>query len=89
MSVVKDPANYLDHINGEKHQRALSMFMQVERASVDQVKQRFEVLKNPGSFTKQDLDEQILKRQQEEEERKRQCREKKKKKKKRRNSNGS
>ena len=38
MSVVKDPANYLDHINGEKHQRALSMFMQVERASVDQVK---------------------------------------------------
>ena len=57
------------------------MSMQVERASVDQVKQWFEVLKNPGSFTEQDLDERILKQQQEEEERKRQRREKKKEKK--------
>ena len=54
------------------------MSMQAERASVDQVKQQFEVLKNPGSFTEQDLDERILKQQQEEEERKRQCQEKKK-----------
>ncbi|KAL0006157.1 hypothetical protein SO802_013718 [Lithocarpus litseifolius] len=83
--VVKDSANYLDHINGKKHQRALGMSMRVERASVDQVKQRFEVLKKrrvPGSFTEQDLDERILKQQQEEEERKRQRREKKKEKKK-------
>ena len=56
----------------------LGMSMQVERASVDQVKQRFKILKNPGSFTEQDLDERILKQQQEKEERKRQCREKKK-----------
>lgn len=83
--VVKDSANYLDHINGKKHQRALGMSMRVERASVDQVKQRFEVLKKrraPGSFTEQDLDERIIKQQQEEEERKRQRREKKKEKKK-------
>ncbi|KAF3967033.1 hypothetical protein CMV_008925 [Castanea mollissima] len=83
--VVKDSANFLDHINGKKHQRALGMSMRVERASVDQVKQRFEVLKKrrvPGSFTEQDLDERILKQQQEEEERKRQRREKKKEKKK-------
>ncbi|KAF3967712.1 hypothetical protein CMV_008303 [Castanea mollissima] len=83
--VVKDSANYLDHINGKKHQRALGMSMRVERASVDQVKQRFEVLKKrrvPGSFTEQDLDERILKQQEEEEERKRQRREKKKEKKK-------
>ncbi|KAK7847345.1 uncharacterized protein LOC112005676 [Quercus suber] len=82
--VVKDSANYLDHINGKKHQRALGMSMRVERASVDQVKQRFEILKKrrvPGSFTEQDLDERILKQQQEEEERKRQRREKKKEKK--------
>ncbi|XP_072967449.1 uncharacterized protein [Typha angustifolia] len=83
--VVKDSANYLDHINGKKHQRALGMSMRVERASLEQVQQRFEVLKKrkvPGSFTEQDLDERILKQQQEEEERKRQRRERKKEKKK-------
>lgn len=83
--VVKDSANYLDHINGKKHQRALGMSMRVERASLDQVRQRFEVLKKQktvGGFTEQDLDERILKQQQEEEERRRQKREKKKEKKK-------
>ncbi|KAF6165589.1 hypothetical protein GIB67_021859 [Kingdonia uniflora] len=34
--VVKDSANYLDHINGKKHQRALGMSMRVERASLQQ-----------------------------------------------------
>ncbi|XP_024027496.1 zinc finger matrin-type protein 2 [Morus notabilis] len=82
--VVKDSANYLDHINGKKHQRALGMSMRVERASLKQVQERFEVLKkrkDPGSFSEQDLDERILKQQQEEEERKRQRRERKKEKK--------
>lgn len=79
--VVKDSANYLDHINGKKHQRALGMSMRVERASLEQVQQRFETLKKrkvTSSFTEQDLDNKILKQQQEEEERKRQRREKKK-----------
>lgn len=83
--VVKDSANYLDHINGKKHQRALGMSMRVERASLEQVQQRFENLKkrkDPGTFTEQDLDERILKQQEEEEERKRQRRERKKEKKK-------
>ncbi|XP_074307848.1 uncharacterized protein LOC141642805 isoform X2 [Silene latifolia] len=83
--VVKDSANYLDHINGKKHQRALGMSMRAERATLDQVRQRFEVLKKrkaPSCFSEQDLDERILKQQQEEEERKRQRREKKKEKKK-------
>ncbi|KAI9099164.1 hypothetical protein K1719_024931 [Acacia pycnantha] len=82
--VVKDSANYLDHINGKKHQRALGMSMRVERASLSQVQERFEVLKkrkDVGSFTEQDLDDRILKQQQEEEERKRQRRERKKEKK--------
>ncbi|THG10320.1 hypothetical protein TEA_000126 [Camellia sinensis var. sinensis] len=35
--VVKDSANYLDHINGKKHQRALGMSMRVEQASLEQV----------------------------------------------------
>ncbi|CDP18231.1 unnamed protein product [Coffea canephora] len=83
--VVKDSANYLDHINGKKHQRALGMSMRVERASLEQVQQRFELLKkrkDTVGFTEQDFDERILKQQQEEEERKRQRREKKKEKKK-------
>ncbi|TXG65302.1 hypothetical protein EZV62_006577 [Acer yangbiense] len=55
--VVKDSANYLDHINGKKHQRALGMSMRVERASLDQVRERFDMLKKrkvPGSFTEQE-----------------------------------
>ncbi|XP_078434080.1 C2H2 and C2HC zinc fingers superfamily protein [Wolffia australiana] len=82
--VVKDSANYLDHINGKKHQRALGMSMRVERASLQQVQDRFEVLKKRKtgtSFSEQDLDERILKQQKEEEERKRQRRERKKEKK--------
>ncbi|CAL5380393.1 unnamed protein product [Camellia sinensis] len=42
---VKDFANYLDHINGKKHQRALGMSMRVEQASLEQVQERFELLK--------------------------------------------
>ncbi|WOL16438.1 zinc finger matrin-type protein 2 isoform X1 [Canna indica] len=83
--VVKDSANYLDHINGKKHQRALGMSMRVERATLQQVQERFEVLKKrkgPESFTEQDLDERIRKQQEEEEERKRLRRERKKEKKK-------
>ncbi|KAL7235327.1 hypothetical protein ACSBR1_018766 [Camellia fascicularis] len=81
--VVKDSANYLDHINGKIYQRALGMSMRVERASLQQVQERFQLLKrrkDTGSFTEQDFDEQILKQQQEEEERKRQRRERKKEK---------
>ncbi|CAI0381804.1 unnamed protein product [Linum tenue] len=90
--VVKDSANYLDHINGKKRtnilrvdQRALGMSMRVERASLQQVQERFEMLKkrkDPTKFSEQDLDERLLKQQQEEEERKRQRRERKKEKKK-------
>lgn len=40
--VVKDSINFLDHINGRKHQRNLGMSMRVERSSLDQVKNRFE-----------------------------------------------
>ena len=39
--VVKDSINFLDHINGKKHQRNLGMSMKVERSSLDQVKLRF------------------------------------------------
>ncbi|KAK9997548.1 hypothetical protein SO802_022234 [Lithocarpus litseifolius] len=62
----------LESYQWKETSKSVGMSMQVERASVDQAKQRYEVLKNPGSYTEQDLDEGILKQQQEEEERKRQ-----------------
>lgn len=40
--VVKDSINFLDHINGKKHQRNLGMSMKVERSSLDQVRERFQ-----------------------------------------------
>ena len=39
--VVKDSINFLDHINGRKHQRNMGMSMKVERSSLEQVKNRF------------------------------------------------
>jgi len=41
--LLKDSMNYLDHINGRKHQRALGFTMRVERSSVHQVKDRFKM----------------------------------------------
>ncbi|XP_065654239.1 zinc finger matrin-type protein 2 [Hydra vulgaris] len=43
--VVKDSINFLDHINGRKHQRNMGMSMKVERSSLDQVRDRFALLK--------------------------------------------
>ena len=39
--VVKDSINFLDHINGKKHQRNMGMSMKVERSTLSQVKERF------------------------------------------------
>eukprot|EP00271_Cylindrocystis_brebissonii_P005993 TRINITY_DN18486_c0_g1_i1.p1 TRINITY_DN18486_c0_g1~~TRINITY_DN18486_c0_g1_i1.p1 ORF type:complete len:212 (+),score=55.68 TRINITY_DN18486_c0_g1_i1:244-879(+) len=83
--VVKDSANYLDHINGKKHQRALGMSMRVERSSLSQVQERFDMLKRkqqdgPFSFTEQDLDTRIQLQVEEEEALKRQRKERKKEK---------
>jgi len=43
--VVKDSINFLDHINGKKHQRNMGMSMRVERSNVDQVRKRIEMNK--------------------------------------------
>lgn len=40
--IVKDSANFLDHINGKKHQKALGMSMRIERVGLEAVKNRFE-----------------------------------------------
>ncbi|KAL0273352.1 UNVERIFIED_CONTAM: hypothetical protein PYX00_006041 [Menopon gallinae] len=54
--VVKDSINFLDHINGKKHQRNLGMSMRVERSSLDQVKKRFELNKKKLEEKRKDYD---------------------------------
>ncbi|KAG5880534.1 hypothetical protein JTB14_026767 [Gonioctena quinquepunctata] len=54
--VVKDSINFLDHINGKKHQRNLGMSMKVERSSLDSVKKRFELNKKKMEEKKKDYD---------------------------------
>lgn len=41
---LKDSINYLDHINGKKHQKELGYSMRVERSTVSQVRGTFDLL---------------------------------------------
>merc|ERR1712110_542481 len=70
--LVKDSINFLDHINGKKHQRNLGMSMKIERSSLDQVKARFEMNKKKKEDTKRnyDFDERVKELQEEEEKQK-------------------
>ncbi|XP_065827015.1 zinc finger matrin-type protein 2-like [Oscarella lobularis] len=69
--VVKDSINYLDHVNGRKHQRNLGMSMKVERSTLDQVKARFEVHKKRAQakfeVREYDMDAQVAAQREEEE----------------------
>uniref|UniRef100_U5EU68 Putative zinc finger matrin-type protein n=1 Tax=Corethrella appendiculata TaxID=1370023 RepID=U5EU68_9DIPT len=68
--VVKDSINFLDHINGKKHQRNLGMSMKVERSSLDQVKERFKVNKKRFEEKQKDYElETKVKEAKEEEDR--------------------
>uniref|UniRef100_A0A8D2DHT1 Zinc finger matrin-type protein 2 n=1 Tax=Sciurus vulgaris TaxID=55149 RepID=A0A8D2DHT1_SCIVU len=67
--VVKDSINFLDHINGKKHQRNLGMSVRVEGSTRDQVKKRFEVNKKKMEEKQKDYDsEERMKELREEEE---------------------
>lgn len=84
--VVKDSINFLDHINGKKHQRNLGMSMRVERSSLDQVKKRFEANKKKMEEKKKDYDfEQRMQELREEEEKIKEYRREKRKERKRKN----
>ncbi|XP_057381311.1 zinc finger matrin-type protein 2-like [Daphnia carinata] len=85
--IVKDSINFLDHINGKKHQRNLGMSMKVERSSVEQVKKRFEALKKKKEEkTKEyDLTERIQELKEEEEKLREYRREKRKERKRKHN----
>lgn len=81
--VVKDSINFLDHINGKKHQRNLGMSMKVERSSLEQVKERFN--KNKRKFEEKEKEydlEARFKEVQEMEERQKELKKERKKKKK-------
>lgn len=54
--VVKDSINFLDHINGTKHQRNLGMSMKIERSTLEQVKARFALNKKKLEEKKKDYD---------------------------------
>merc|ERR1712112_303171 len=80
--LVKDSINFLDHINGKKHQRNLGMSMKIERSSLDQVKERFALNKKKLEEKKKDYDfEERMKEPKEEEEKQREYRRNKKKRK--------
>merc|ERR1712083_545887 len=80
--VVKDSINFLDHINGKKHQRNMGMSMKIERSSIDQVKERFAINKKKMEEKKKEYDfEQRMQELKEEEEKQKEYRRNKKKRK--------
>ncbi|XP_054716517.1 LOW QUALITY PROTEIN: zinc finger matrin-type protein 2-like [Uloborus diversus] len=82
--VVKDSINFLDHINGKKHQRNLGMSMRIERSTLDQVKQRMEMNKRKREEKQKEYDfEQRLQELKDEEEKIKENKREKRKEKKR------
>ncbi|VDK37116.1 unnamed protein product [Taenia asiatica] len=81
--VVKDSINYLDHINGKKHQRNLGMSMRIKRSTLEEVKGRFSMHKKAQEQKAQEysLDERMKQIAEEEEKIKAYRREKRKEKK--------
>lgn len=53
---TKDSINFLDHINGTKHQRNMGMSMKVERSTLDQVRQRFTTNKQKREVVQKEYD---------------------------------
>jgi U4/U6.U5 tri-snRNP component SNU23 len=77
--VVKDSANFLDHVNGKKHQRMLGMSMRVERSTLEQVRARLQAHKRKMEEAKElNIEERLKKLKEDEEEKKRLKKEKKK-----------
>ena len=82
MPMLQDSINFLDHINGKKHQRNLGMSMKIERSSIDQVKERFALNKKKLEEKKKEYDfEQRMQELKEEEEKQKEYKRNKKKRK--------
>lgn len=54
--VVKDSLNYLDHINGKKHQRNLGMSMKVRPSTLEEVRARIEAKRRELEEKSKDYD---------------------------------
>uniref|UniRef100_A0A8R1I030 U1-type domain-containing protein n=1 Tax=Caenorhabditis japonica TaxID=281687 RepID=A0A8R1I030_CAEJA len=66
--VVKDSINFLDHINGKNHQRNIGMSMKTKKSTVNDVRERFRLLKEKKEREKKEQQvEQLLEDVQEEE----------------------
>ncbi|KAL6062577.1 zinc finger, matrin-type 2 [Balamuthia mandrillaris] len=89
--VVKDSANFLDHINGKKHLRALGYSMRTERSSLEQVRQRLQMgkRKKEEERKKYDFEDRMERLREEEERRKQERKERKRRKKDGRNGESS
>ncbi|CAI5446336.1 unnamed protein product [Caenorhabditis angaria] len=67
---VKDSINFIDHINGKNHQRNMGMSMKTKKSTLDDVKDRFRLLKEKKEREKREQQvEQLLEDVQEEESR--------------------
>ncbi|KAH9422637.1 zinc finger, matrin-type 2 [Dermatophagoides pteronyssinus] len=78
--VVKDSINYLDHINGKKHQKNLGMNMRISRSTLENVKERFEMKLKEKMEKKNEYDiEEKMKELREEEEKLKEYRKQKRK----------
>lgn len=84
--VVKDSINFLDHVNGTKHQKIMGMSMKIDRSTLQQVRDRFAFNKRKMEEKKKEydlearlkeLDEEKRKLKESREERKRDCKKRK------------
>jgi len=77
--VIKDSQNYLDHINGKKHQRALGTSLRPERATLAQVKSKLKESRHKKKEDPElDLEERLERLREQEEQRKNEKNRKKK-----------
>lgn len=72
--ILRDSQSYLDHINGKYHNRALGMNMVVQRSTADEVRNKFDAMKekraayDPELSVADGFDRAVLERQEAEEE---------------------
>uniref|UniRef100_A0A6B2LH59 U1-type domain-containing protein n=1 Tax=Arcella intermedia TaxID=1963864 RepID=A0A6B2LH59_9EUKA len=88
---MKDSANYVDHLNGKKHQRMLGMSLRTKRSSLKEVQRRMvsNKRKQEGEESNYDFESRVKEARMVEEEMKKKRREEKRKRKKAKQSSSS
>eukprot|EP01125_Pyxidicula_operculata_P006227 TRINITY_DN2166_c0_g1_i1.p1 TRINITY_DN2166_c0_g1~~TRINITY_DN2166_c0_g1_i1.p1 ORF type:complete len:173 (-),score=53.83 TRINITY_DN2166_c0_g1_i1:335-853(-) len=75
---MKDSANYVDHLNGKKHQRMLGMSMRTKRSSLKEVQEKLRQGKRKREETEYDFQSNVEKSKKQSEEEKQQKKEERK-----------